>query len=110
MRSIIVFETIIDRVAMERPEIAKDLRKDIALLEGGTLPTSSMLATAPSLDKWLSLVGVGIIQLAGFVEGHPNCRNGLVVTSPLCAIDRSLRWARTSSRYYRLLSPLHEVN
>src|SRR5688500_10592591 len=65
MRNIIVFESIVELVAVDRPEVAGNLREDIALLEGGTLPTSSMLALAPSLDRWLSLVGVGVIQLAG---------------------------------------------
>ena len=63
MRNIIVFESIVELVAVDRPEVAGNLREDIALLEGGTLPTSSMLALAPSLDRWLSLVGVGVIQL-----------------------------------------------
>ncbi|MET3898008.1 hypothetical protein ABIB57_001954 [Devosia sp. UYZn731] len=110
MREIIVFESIVDQVALKRPEIAKDLRRDIALLSGGTLPTAFTLAAAPSLDKWLSIVGPGVIQLTGFVTSHPIRQNGLVVTSALCAIDCRFRWARTSSRYYRLLSPLHEAH
>ncbi|MFC5507079.1 hypothetical protein [Bosea massiliensis] len=40
--------------------------------------------------------------LSGLVDSHPRLRSGLIVTTPVIALDRAGRWARTLSRYYNL--------
>lgn len=105
------FEPAIEHVRRCKPMDVSQLDKDLEVLMRGDFPSRRELVTAPVLDLWLTLfVPPQRVQLAGFVSGHPIRRNGLVVTSPLCAIDcQTFRWARTASRYYRLLNPLRGV-
>jgi hypothetical protein len=106
-----LFEPSIVRMKELRPEIVEKLDLDLAVLRDGGFPTGEMLESAPILDRWLVLfTPPHIIQLAGAVSGHPIRRNGRLVTSAVCAIDCvTFRWARTTSRYYRLTRPLREV-
>lgn len=43
--------------------------------------------------------------LCGYVEGHPQAKDGLVTTSPVMEIAADASWARTQSRVYGLGEP-----
>lgn len=81
----------------------------LAAIERG--PTAQDLETAPLLELWQAAVtqSTGIPLLLGCVAGHPLLRDGWIHTSPLMALGTDLGWARTRSRWYRLGSPLNEV-
>lgn len=76
---------------------------DIEAIGSGRGPTSVELTNAPLLDNWVPLLARDHVSLAGRVTGHPIRRDGLIVTSMLCAIEgETFRWARTVGRWYRL--------
>lgn len=105
-----LFEPVIAQIMACRTEVASRLEDDLAVLMRGGFPSDSLLAATPELDRWLTVTSPDIVQLAGVVRGHPIRRDGLIVTSPVCAIDcQTFMWARTTSRYYRLLRPLREI-
>lgn len=75
--------------------LVADLRRILA----GTGPTPEELSNAPVLDNWqygdwreVNLLGVG--------RGHPSLPDGRIYTSPVCVIDLSSGWARTTNRWY----------
>ena len=79
------------------------LAADLRGLAKGRLPTASELAEAPVLQGWVPLSRL-CTALAGTVDGHPRIADHRpAVTSELFAIDVDRRWARTMSRYYRLV-------
>ena len=78
---------------------------DLARFYADVQPTPMELADAPVLERWKPLMRAGDIALEGLVTGHPRLPGGEIVTSPLVQLDRSLTWARTVSRYYRLGNP-----
>ncbi len=81
----------------------------LAAVERG--PTAQDLETAPLLDIWQAAVAqsTGLPFLWGCVAGHPLLRDGWIHTSPLIALGTDLGWAKTRSRWYRLGTPLNEV-
>lgn len=84
------------------PRLLKALADDIESISTGDEPSPELLATAPLLEDWrysMTLIGV---RLVGRVAGHPKLIGGMIMTSPLWVVDPKLRWARTTSRYYRL--------
>lgn len=105
------FEPVIEFVRRRSRHSDVRLEGDLERLRRGEFPTADDLTGAPTLDRWLTLfLPPLVVQLTGHVEGHPIRRNGILVTSPLCAIDcESFRWARTAGRFYRLLQPLRGV-
>jgi len=69
-------------------------------------PSDGDLAHAPVLSGW-SMHRYGnadVWSLRGHIAAHPVLTGDgdLIATSPVLAIDPSLRWARTVSRFYRL--------
>lgn len=81
----------------------------LAAMEQG--PTATDLETVPLLDLWQAAVAgdTGMPFLWGYAIGHPLLRNGNITTSPLIALGEDLSWARTRSRWYRLGTPMNEV-
>ena len=92
----------------EQEHIAR-ARALLAGIEQG--PTPKDLEAAPLLDLWQAAVAqsTGLPLLWGCVAGHPLLRDGWIHTSPLIALGTDLGWARTRSRWYRLGTPLNEV-
>lgn len=87
-------------------EIARlrTLVADLERIEAGKLPTAEELAAAPLLDNyygWWTTVPI----LAGDIHGHPHLGTTVGTTTTLWASAPKLGWARTQSRFYRLLSP-----
>lgn len=73
---------------------------DLGSLKGG----SPGLDGAPSLSEWRVIRQDGYAFLTGTIEGHPRIRDGRFArTSILVALSSDRTWARTLSRYYRLL-------
>lgn len=74
-------------------------------------PTPKDLEAAPLLDLWQAAVAqsTGLPLLWGCVAGHPLLRDGWIHTSPLIALGTDLCWTKTRSRWYRLGTPLNEV-
>ena len=70
----------------------------------GSGPDASVLHLAPKLEKWTAVRGRSNLScsLLGHVSGHPLLSNRWSRTSRLCGLAPDLRWARTSSRWYRL--------
>ncbi|MFC5738825.1 DUF6634 family protein [Sinirhodobacter huangdaonensis] len=84
-----------DRVWLDRALVA------IAAAEKG--PSKSDLSTAPKLNLWIPQVNYrGELVLEGEVKAHPILGDDVIITSPLIALDPDRRWARTTSRWYRL--------
>jgi hypothetical protein len=99
----VIFEPTIFLVSRSRKDKGRTLRHDIGRIIIGTGPSDMDLLGAPLLDNWCALLVDGHCCLSGRVEGHPIRRDGLVVTSQLCAIDSPhFVWARTAGRFYRL--------
>lgn len=100
----VIFEPTVFVVSRRLDDQGKQLREDVRNILDGSRPLETELAGAPTLDKWCAIVVEGHCRLAGQVTDHPLRRNGLIVTSALCAIDSPhFRWARTASRFYRLM-------
>lgn len=100
-----IFHEAIEVAVFENPRGADRLLSDVEAIMGGNAPTNADLMLAPLLDHWVPVIGSKgtRISLAGKVDGHPIRRDGLIVTSPLCAIEaETFTWARTCSRWYRL--------
>lgn len=100
-----IFHEAIARAVSEGRGAADKLLKDIEAIKEGSAPKEADLSLAPMLDHWVPLISNGgaRIALAGRVEGHPVRRNGLIVTTTLCAIEaKTFTWARTQTRWYRL--------
>ncbi|KIC44867.1 DUF6634 family protein [Tateyamaria sp. ANG-S1] len=75
-------------------------------------PKPEMLATAPRLEKWITVRERGDLAsaLVGHVSGHPVLSNRWIRTSALCGLAPDQRWARTNSRWYvlgRAATPEH---
>ena len=68
-------------------------------------PSENDLALAPLLTSWLPVRGpAGIhVALVGRVSGHPMISDGWIRTSFLCGLDEQGAWARSTSRWYRLI-------
>jgi hypothetical protein len=80
------------------------LMRTQSLALGADGPGEADLAIAPTLTDWVAVRDrqFGGAFLFGSPTGHPFCRGPLSHTSRLCGIDPQGRWARTSSRWYRL--------
>jgi len=84
-------------------------RARIALEEATAGPSEAVLAAAPRLRLWQPVLIQRDLCLAGLVTGHPLLPPDYITTSPLIALDPTLAWARTMSRFYRLDQPLSEA-
>lgn len=61
------------------------------------------LSDAPELsDYTIAFDHLGLLRLVGQVTAHPSLGDDWITTSPLWQIDRGGRFARTTSRWYRL--------
>jgi hypothetical protein len=84
--------------------VIEAVRADLAMVRAGNSPIEKMLAEAAQIEAW-RIVATGLrLYLEGIVAEHPLFPAGLrICTSQLVAIDaRHGRWARTTSRWYRL--------
>jgi hypothetical protein len=82
--------------------LAADLRR----FANGELPRPEDLRDAPVLTQ-ARICNRPLPALAGNVCGHPGIDDGPVLTSQLMVLGGAggdLQWARTFSRYYRLVS------
>lgn len=87
------------------PLLLHSAASDLERLQRGWRPGDRILEQAPVLLDW-SFQPVPVPALRGLCVGHPRLRGGPIVTSPLVAIDlENSRWARTQSRWYRLVNP-----
>lgn len=88
--------------ALERIELLRTLSWDLAAIFDGGMPTPDQLREAPLLrDHNFAEHQVACIE--GVVVGHPLLGDGRrIKTSQLFCVDRSMRWIRTLSRFYRL--------
>lgn len=78
------------------------LADDLERIEQGELPTAQDLATAPLMENYhLGLRTVPV--LVGDVHGHPRLGTTVATTTTRWAYAPTLGWARTQSRFYRLL-------
>ncbi|MEP3848008.1 MAG: DUF6634 family protein [Paracoccaceae bacterium] len=68
-------------------------------------PSENDLAHAPLFTSWLPVRGpAGIhVALVGRMSGHPMMSDGWIVTSFLCGLDEQGAWARSTSRWCRLV-------
>ncbi len=83
-------------------ELARDLRR----LAGGEHPD---LTTAPVLTKWHPTFRRQM-ALEGVIHGHPRIGEGRTgLTSGVFALAEDRKWARTLSRFYRLVSSCEET-
>ena len=79
----------------------------VAKIAGGWRPADEELRDAPLIDHWIPLVTEDGAVLLGDIAHHPILEPGRrKATSMLLALDGSLLWARTISRFYRLGRPL----
>lgn len=78
--------------------------RDLERITRGSGPSLGDLNAAPVLVDW-HLHWERIPVLTGVVAGHPERRDGLIMTSQLFALDLAHGgWARTMSRWYSLRS------
>ena len=83
------------------PDTFRDLIARLDAIERGPDPEDR--TEAPRLDHWHPCRDrLGLVRLAGRVEGHPRLGNRWIVTSPLLRLTRPADHARTLSRWYRL--------
>ena len=89
-------------MAADRLErLAADLRR-LARSE----PTDDDMEDAPII-RAAEVVARSCVALSGEVIGHPHVRDGRTcLTSELFALAEDKSWARTGSRFYRLVPPL----
>jgi hypothetical protein len=94
-------------VALQQIDRLQRLADDLAGIVAGTGPSKA------DLDKAVLLRNFRVTErlvpcLRGLAYGHPELDTGLIMTSQLYALDPEGRWARTLSRYYRLM-PLDQA-
>ncbi len=79
-------------------------RADLERIRTGWRPSPDDLRTAPILDQWiLHRLDSPLAWFEGIVSGHPAIADGHhATTSAAVALDLSLTWVRTVSRFYRL--------
>lgn len=81
------------------------LAHDLERIASGTGPTVEDLEGGPILTDWHVML-CQVPVLVGRVAGHPDRRDGPVMTSQVYAIDYGSRtWARTMNRWYALRDP-----
>lgn len=98
-----------DRAAAHgRIEGLRSLADDLVSLLEGNGPTDAMFSMAPRLDRY-RIIPQSVRCMTGIVEGHPDLRDGPIVTSQIFAIDPNRQWMRTMSRFYRLGDPASEM-
>jgi hypothetical protein len=80
------------------------LEADLQRLADGWNPDADTLAACPLIDQWSTVLYPDSTELAmeGMVTGHPGLPDGLVITSPVCAMNFRERRIRTHNRFYRL--------
>jgi hypothetical protein len=78
------------------------LADDLDAIAEGRAPDAEILVRAPTLSRWSFFGAPDGVHLMGVVEDHPHAGPGPILTSMIFAIDPSLTWARTLSRFYRL--------
>lgn len=93
---------VISAGASQEIERLRLLADDLERIEQGELPTTQDLATAPLLENY-QIGGRTVPALVGDVHGHPRIGTTVATTTTLWAYAPSLGWARTQSRFYRLL-------
>lgn len=81
------------------------LADDIRRIAAGAGPTPEELDGSPVLEDW-TFQKCGVYCLAGLARNHPRLGSQSIVTSQLYAISDDRTWARTYSRFYRLISPV----
>lgn len=81
----------------------------LATIEQGPTPKDLEAAPLPHLWQAAAAQRTGLPLLWGCVAGHLLLRDGWIHTSPLIALGTDLGWAKTRSRWYRLGTPLNEV-
>lgn len=99
----VIFEPTVFVASRLLGDRGKRLREDLRGILQGSRPNQAELSESPILDRWCALLVDGHCRLSGQVTDHPLRRDGLIVTSALCAIDSpDFQWARTATRFYRL--------
>ncbi|MQY44454.1 hypothetical protein GG681_17560 [Epibacterium sp. SM1969] len=68
-------------------------------------PSRADLDQAPRLECWRVISGLEATWLRGEVTGHPILHDQRINTSPLLALNKENKWARTRSRFYVLGEP-----
>lgn len=89
-----------------RGEIARlrALADDLERIGAGDLPKQDALVGAPVIENYRR--GIREVPvLVGDVHRHPRLGTTVTTTTTLWAFAPSLGWARTQSRFYRLLNP-----
>jgi hypothetical protein len=81
------------------------LADDLDLIRSAKAPTERQYDEAPLIRDWSTALDPTGLRLVGHVADHPGIRSGLAMTSQLWTADRSDRWVRTLSRFYRLGRP-----
>ena len=83
------------------------LAADLDVIAPGELPSERDLSSAPFIDAWTVALRP-VPCLVGF-RGNPFRLNGpMVTTTNLWVFAPDLDWARTLSRFYRLVTPRPE--
>lgn len=93
---------VISPGARREIERLRNLADDLERIEAGDLPTAQDLATAPLMENY-QIGQRAAPVLIGDVHGHPRIGTTVAITTTLWAYAPSLGWARTQSRFYRLL-------
>lgn len=88
--------------ALHQIDRLQRLADDLAGIVAGTGPTQADLDGAVLLRNF-RVAERSVPCLRGLAYGHPVLDTGLVMTSQLYALDPEGRWARTLSRFYRLM-------
>ena len=78
------------------------LADDVDDIADGRGPNVKVLVQAPILSNWSIFAAPDGVRLMGTVKDHPHAGPGLILTSMIFAIDPTLQWVRTLSRFYRL--------
>lgn len=91
-------------VAPHQIDRLQRLADDLADIVAGTRPSKADLEGAVLLRNF-RVAERSVHCLRGLAYGHPLLDTGLVMTSQLFAMDPNGRWARTLSRFYRLMPP-----
>lgn len=93
-------------IALHQIDRLQRLADDLAAIVAGTGPTKADLDGAVLLRNF-RVAERSAPCLRGLAHGHPQLDTGLIMTSQLYALDPEGRWARTLSRFYRLMPPEH---
>lgn len=93
---------VISQAAHQEIARLRSLADDLERISSGELPSESVLAEAPLIENY-QVARRTVPVLVGDVHGHPRIGTTVATTTTLWAYAPSLGWARTQSRFYRLL-------